>query len=56
MNGAVRAEVESACAMVMDRFEQIKRDRGVDAADAYMVEVIEYLEQPVLVDRAARDA
>jgi len=40
----------------MERFEQIKRDDGFDAADAFMVEVIEYLERPVLADRAARDA
>jgi len=56
MNKAVRAEVESVCATVMERFEQIKREKGNDAADAFMVEVIEYLEGPVLADRAARDA
>jgi hypothetical protein len=56
MDETVRAEVESVCAMVMERFEQVKRDQGSDAADAFMVEVIEYLERPVLADRAARDA
>ena len=53
---AARAEVESACVTVMERFEEIKREKGNDAADAFMVEVIEYLEGPVLADRAARDA
>jgi hypothetical protein len=56
VNEAVRADVESACATIMERFEQIKREKGDDAADAFMVEVIEYLERPVLADRAARDA
>jgi hypothetical protein len=55
MNEAMRAEVESVCATVIERFEQIKREKGGDAADAFMVEVIEYLERPVLADRAARD-
>jgi len=53
---AVPSEVESVCATVMERFEQIKREEGNDAADAFMVEVIEYLEGPVLAGRAARDA
>jgi hypothetical protein len=56
MNEAARADVESACATIMERFEKIKREKGDDAADAFMVEVIEYLERPVLADRAARDA
>lgn len=40
MNEAVRAEVEPACATVMERFEQIKREKGNNAADAFMVEVL----------------
>jgi hypothetical protein len=56
MNEAARAEVESDCATIMERFEQIKLEKGDEAADAFMVEVIEYLERPVLADRAARDA
>ena len=56
MSEAVRAEIESVCVAVIERFEQVKCDQGHDAADAFMVEVIEYLERPVLADRAARDA
>lgn len=56
MNEAPRPEVEEACAGIMQRYEQIKRDDSVDAADAFIVEVIEYLERPVLNDRATRDA